>query len=591
VAQLIRERASKYGDRTAFRYKRGAAWEGISWRQVGERVQAVAQGLVELSLPELSSVGICAPNRPEWSLADLGTSTARCVSVPIYPTSSPKQLAYILNEAEVKVLFAGGRGGYDKALSVASECPHLQNIVLFDESVETRGGLSCSFSDFLNFGRNSSAAAEVEERLSRAGPDDLLTIVYTSGTTGEPKGVMLTHANLFAALRAHDGRLLDPNDGDLTLCFLPLSHVFERCWTYYALYKGMTNHYLEDPTEVVQAMQDVRPTIMCAVPRFFEKVHAGILAGLEEMSSAKRAVFWWGHGVGRKALEYRRRDARLPLGLGLKHAIADALVLKKIRALLGGRVKFLPCAGAPLPRGIEEFFQASGLFITHGYGLTETTATVTCHETTGYEPGTVGKPLPGVEVKIAQGGEILVRGGNVMKGYFKKPEATAEACEDGWFKTGDAGSLDGEGRLTITDRLKDLMKTSSGKYVAPQQIEVLLEGDPFFGQVCVVGDGRRFVSALVVPDFPVLEAFAKARGIASSSRAELCKNHEVLALFRERIDARTKNLARHEQVKKFVLLSEPFSIEGGDLTPTLKVRRRGICEKYARLIESLYAQD
>ena len=579
-----------YGDRIAFRYKRGAEWDGISWRQAGERIQAVAQGLVELGLPELSCVGIFSPNRPEWSLIDLGASTARCVSVPIYPTSSPKQLAYILDEAEVKVLFVGGRGGYDKALSIATECPRVQKIVQLDGAADTRDGLSATFSDFLNFGRDASAAAEVEKRLSRAGPEDLLTIIYTSGTTGEPKGVMLTHANLFAAMRAHDGRLLDPGEHDLSLCFLPLSHVFERCWTYYALYKGMTNHYLEDPAEVLQAMQEVRPTIMCAVPRFFEKVHAGILAGLEEMPSWKRAIFWWGHGVGQKALEFRSRGASLPLGLGLKHAVADALVLKKIRALLGGRVKFMPCAGAPLPRDVEEFFQASGLFITHGYGLTETTATVTCHETTGYKPGTVGKPLAGVEVRIARDGEILVRGGNVMKGYFKKPEATTEALEGGWLKTGDVGSLDGEGRLTITDRLKDLMKTSYGKYVAPQQIEILLEGDPFFGQVCVVGDERRFVSALVVPDFPVLEAFAKARAIPSSSRAELCKNPEVLALFRERIDARTKDLARHEQVKKFILLSEPFTIEGGDLTPTLKVRRRSICQKYTHIIEGLYAQ-
>ena len=411
IAVRMRERVARYGDRVALRYERGGEWRGISWREMGERADAVARALVELGLPEQSNVAICSPNRPEWTLADLGAQSARCVSVPIYPTSSPAQMAYILKETEAAVLFAGGAGELEKALAAAPLCPALKKVVVFDPEVRAEGDLACGFEALLELGRGSASAPEVEARLARSGPEDLLTIIYTSGTTGEPKGVLLTHANLLAAFAAHDGRLLDPNEGDLSLCFLPLSHVFERCWTYYALHTGMTNHYLEDPTKVAEALQAVRPTIMCCVPRLFEKVHAGLHGLLQEAPPLKRKLFHWSIGVGKQAAVNRRAGVRLPSPLSLKHRIADALVLRKIRGIFGGRVKFLPCAGAPLAPELEEFFDAAGLFITHGYGLTETSATVSCHEVRNYRPGTVGKPLPGGVVQLAAGGEILGRAG------------------------------------------------------------------------------------------------------------------------------------------------------------------------------------
>jgi long-chain acyl-CoA synthetase len=590
LALLFRDRVAKYDDRVALRHKRGGDWLGISWREVGERADVVARALVDLGLPEQSNVAICSPNRPEWTLADLGILTARLVSVPIYPTSSPAQMAYILQETSAAVLFAGGAGELEKALAAAPLCPALKKIVVLDPEVRAEGDRVCGFEALLEQGRRSTCAPEVEARLSRAAAEDLLTIIYTSGTTGEPKGVMLTHANLLAAFAAHDGRLKNPNEGDLSLCFLPLSHVFERCWTYYALNVGMTNHYLEDPTQIAQALQEVRPTILCCVPRLFEKVYAGLQGLLQEAPPLKRKLFHWSVGVGREAAVFRRRGEPLPAGLSLKHRVADALVLKKIRGIFGGRVKFLPCAGAPLAPELEEFFDAAGLFIAHGYGLTETSATVSCHEVRGYRPGTVGKPLPGVEVKISHEGEILVRAGTVTKGYYKKPEATEEAFVDGWFRTGDIGSLDPDGCLRITDRLKDLIKTAAGKYVAPQQLEMAVAGDPFVEHVFVLGDRRRFVTALIVPNFEVLEKFAQASGIGAESREALCAHPGVLALYRERVDARTKDLARHEQIKRFALLPRPFTIEEGDLTPTLKVMRRRVAEKHATLIESLYAE-
>jgi len=590
---IFREQVEKYGDRVAMRFKEEDVWKDISWRSFGERVDATARALVEAGIGEQETVGIFSQNCPEWTIADIGSLCARAVPVPIYPTNTAKQAEYIVNDAEIQVLFVGGREQYDKAMTFFGPNRFLKKIVVFrSDAARDAGDGVVSFAEFLEQGRRSGAEGEVRQRMARANPDDLLTLVYTSGTTGEPKGVMLTTANILFQKEAHDRRLPDPNENDVSLCFLPLSHVFERAWTYYVISKGMVNTYLDDPSKIVEAIREVRPTIMCAVPRFYEKIYAAVNQRLESASPYKRRMFAWALRVG---AEYgdRKKDKRpIPPALRLKHAAADALVLKKIREIVGGRVRFFPCAGAPLSEEIEAFFYAAGLFVCYGYGLTETCATVSCHEPHFFRFGAVGKPLPGVEVKIDEASsEILVRGGNVMKGYYKKPRATAEVfTEDGWFRTGDAGRFEDNGELRITDRIKDLMKTSGGKYIAPQAAETLLGADPYIEQAAIIGDQRKFVTALVVPCFEALEAYAREHGIAAASRDELLGKPEIVAFYGKRIDAATAEFARFEKIKRFTLMPREFTVDEGEITPTLKIRRKVVADKYKDLIDRMYQE-
>jgi len=589
LLHVMAEQVERLGDRVALRHRLYGSWEDISWRQFGERVRSLASSLIELGVAEGEMVGIFSGNRPEWTIADFACLVCRAVPVPIYPTSTVKQAEYIVRDAGIRTLFVGGREQLEKARELLDRGGPLARIVVFDDSLALDDARAVHFSELVARGRGKGDGEEVRARLARASLDDLLTVIYTSGTTGEPKGVMLTHANIAFTAEAHDRRLLDPNPDDVSMCFLPLSHVFERAWTYYALSRGMTVCYCDEPTKIIEYLQQARPTIMCAVPRFYEKIYATILQRVATASPLRRRLFRWAIAVGDRHGRLRKDEAPIPLGLRLRHAVADALVLKKLRAIVGGRIKFFPCAGAPLAQEIEEFFHAAGIFICYGYGLTETTATVTCHETRHYRFGTVGRPLPGVEVRIGANDEILVRGPIVMKGYYKKPEATAEVLVDGWFRTGDAGVLDEDGLLRITDRIKDLMKTAGGKYVAPQLIESLIGSDLFVEQVAVIGDGRPYVTALVVPSFPALEEWARGEGLAFSSRQELLALPEVRELFRERIDEHTKDLARFEKIKTFTLLPSEFTVAGGEITPTLKVKRRAVEAKYRDVIEAMYA--
>lgn len=591
LARLFQERVERYGDKTALRYQSGGQWRDMSWRELGENIHSIAKALLELGVQEGEMVGIYAANRPEWTIADLAAMRIRAVPVPIYPTSTAEQARYIIDDAGVRVLFVGGRDQYVKARSLSGDHHRKLQLVVFDPEVPRNAGDgSLTFPELLEMGRKAARDEEVAIRLQRARPDDLATLIYTSGTTGVPKGVMLDHANVLGALPPHDLRILDPNENDRSLCFLPLSHIFERCWTFYALSRGMTNHYLDNPAKVMEALAEVKPTIMCVVPRFYEKIYAEVMRRQEAASPSKKRLFRWAIAVGAEEARHRREELPLPPLLRLQHRIADALVLRKIRAVLGGCIKFTPCASAPLSREIEDFFAAAGLFICQGYGLTETCATVTCYETKHYKPGTVGKPLPGIQVRIGEGGEILVKGPAVMRGYYKKPEETAAAFVDGWFRTGDAGVLDADGTLTITDRIKDLMKTSGGKYIAPQHIESDLGTDLFIEQATVIGDRRNYVTALLVPSFPALEKWAHDRGLSFSSRQELLARPEVLRLYRERIDAHNAQLARYEQIKKFTLLPKEFSLESGEVTPTMKTRRTQVLSTYRSTIEAMYGE-
>jgi long-chain acyl-CoA synthetase len=588
LSQVYVDRVARYGGRTALRYREDGAWHDVSWAELGERVQATARALVELGVQEGERVGIFSANRPEWTIVDLAAQRLRAVPVPIYPTNTAKQAGYIVNDAEIGVLFAGAREQYDRAMEIVPACPTLRRVVAFDSGVTLESG-GMRFADVLALGRGADHDAEIERRMAKAGADDLLTLIYTSGTTGEPKGVMLTHGNVLATAPLHDRRLLDPNDGDVSLCFLPLSHVFERTWTFYALYVGMVVCYCDDPTKVVEFLQQCRPTVMCAVPRFYEKIYATVMSRLAAAPPARRKLFHWAIGVGAAYGNLYKDRRPIPLLLRLRRAVADRLVLHKLRDIVGGRIKFFPCAGAPLSQEIEEFFYAAGIYICYGYGLTETTATVSCHEPFNFRFGTVGKALPTVDVRIGDDSEIQVRGPIVMKGYYRKPEATAEAfTADGWFRTGDAGVLEDGVYLRITERLKDLIKTAGGKYVAPQLIESTVGADLFVEQIAVIGDRRPYVTALIVPSFLSLEPWAKEQGIPFGSREELVGDDRVLALFRERIDAQSRDLARFEQVKKFTLLPKELTVEGGEITPTMKVRRRAVEAKYAAEIEAMY---
>ncbi len=592
-SQVFWQQVEKYGDRIALRCKPGSEWRETSWRSFGEQVRAVGTALIDAGIGEQKTAGIFSQNMPEWSIADIGALCARAIPVPIYPTNTAKQAEYIINDAEIAVLFVGDREQYDKAMQLFGRNEFLKKIVVFNEKLPIAKSADVMyFSDFLAIGRKSGRDAELDERMSRGTPEDLLTIIYTSGTTGEPKGVMLAHSNTIFQKERHDRRLIDPNDNDISLCFLPLSHVFERIWTYYAFAVGMTNNYLDDTKKIVEFIQEVKPTIMCAVPRFYEKIYATVLNRLESAPPAKKKLFKWAIRTG-SARNVKKRDRKF-VGpwLALKYKLADKLVLSKLRDVVGGRIKFFPCAGAPLSQEIEEFFYATGVFICYGYGLTETTATVTCHEPHNFKFGAVGKPLADVEVKIDEtNGEILIRGGNVMKGYYKKPQATAEVfTADGFFRTGDAGFFEENGELRITERIKDLMKTSGGKYIAPQLIESTVGADHFIEQIAVIGDQRKYVSALIVPSFEALVEYAKERGITHSTREELITKAEIVELYRKRIAECSKEFAEFEKIKRFTLLAKEFTVEDGEITPTMKIKRKSVAEIYKPMIDRMYAE-
>jgi len=583
-----RERLAAEPERIALRGRRDGGWWELSRGEVDRTVRAAAAGLIELGVAEKARVGIIGANRPEWTLADLAIQSVRAVPVPIYSTLTVAQAAYIVRDAEVDLLFVDGGRSLQTARAIAAEHRPVKVVCFDDSAALDPAAQEVRFSDLVERGSSSSRSADVEGRLERVTPEDVLTLIYTSGTTGEPKGVMLTQANLLAAMEIHDERLPEISDADTSLCFLPLSHVFERCWTTYCVSRGITVSYLDDPTQVIEVLQQVRPTCLCTVPRLLEKVHSAVHDRMASASALRRWLFDWAVRVGRQVAARRNAELRLPPTLALQHSVADRLVLAKIRGILGGRLRLVPCAGAPLGREVEEFFHAVGVHIAHGYGLTETTATVSFHDRVGYRLGTVGRPMPRVQVSIGGGDEILVKGPTVMAGYYRKPEATAEVFRDGWFRTGDAGAIDEAGCIIITGRVKDLIKTSTGKYIAPQAIEAMLTTRPPIEQAAVVGDLRKYVVALIVPSFPSLEDEARRLGLAWSSPAELVGRPEMVALVQARVDEVNRELANFEQVKRFALLPEPFVVEAGELTPTLKIRRAAITARYADVITSLY---
>lgn len=591
LGKMIWSRIDKYGDRAVMRYKEveDGPWIDLSWNAMGEKVSLISKALIHLGVKEKEMVAIFSQNMPEWTLADMGIMSIRGVTVPIYATNSTSEAKYILEDAEVKVLFVGEQEQYDRAVEIARLMPGLKHIIVFDSSVKIESDtVSIYYSDFLKLGDDSKYEDERVSRLDRAKVDDLATLIYTSGTTGEPKGVMLDHNNLISTLRSHDLEL-NVSENDTSLSFLPLSHVYERGWVFFCLHRGMIIYSNRNPKLIASVVREVKPTIMCTVPRFFEKVYSAILDKSAEASPVQKKIMSWSMGVGRRYYNYYLRfDKAVPALMKLKFKVADKLVLSKLRGIFGGRINFMPCGGAPMSAEIVEFFHSTGTNIKCGYGLTETMATVSLLPDQHFLFGTNGRALSGTQIKIGDNDEVLVKGPGVMRGYYKKPEETAKVIKDGWFHTGDAGKLDELGNLTITDRIKDLMKTSGGKYVAPQKLEMALINDQFIEQVAVIGDCRKYVTCLAVPAFEPLKQYAIQKRIMFESIEELISNAQVIEFFEKRMESLQKEFSRFEKVKKFTLLPKEFTIEAGEITSTLKIKRKVIQEKYNHLIEKMY---
>ena len=578
----LRFQAKNFSNRTALRFQEQGKWCNMEWSTLQQEIDNISLALIAQGIEIQDKIGIFAHNMPRWSIADFGAMQARVVTVPIYATNTPPQVEYIINNADIKILFVGEQAQMDCAIQIANNCTQLIKIVAIKSSINLHNHpLACYWENFIQVKKNVS---ELETRLASKRLDDLFTLIYTSGTTGDPKGVMLDYANLAYQLQSHD-QALNISEQDISLSFLPLSHIFERAWVAYIFHRGAVNCYLEDTNQIRQALVETKPTVMCAVPRFYEKIYTAVLDKIEKAPFIRKTLFHWAIKAGEKHYQ----SAKPSRWLKWQHKWADKLVLSKLRALLGGQVRMMPCGGAKLEPTIGKFFHSLGVNVKLGYGMTETTATVSCWEDHGFNPNSIGKLMPNAEVKIGENNEILVRGGMVMRGYYNKPEETANAfTADGFLKTGDAGEMDAEGNLHITDRIKELMKTSNGKYIAPQYIEGKIGKDKFIEQIAIIADAKKYVSALIVPCFDSLEEYAKQLNIKYQDRLELIKHSEIIQMFEKRLHDVQKELASFEQVKRFTLLPQAFSQAMEEITPTLKLRRKVIMQRYREQIEQMY---
>ena len=591
LARMFWSRIDKSGDAPAQQLKRAGKWETLTWRQVGEIVREVALGLLALGRQRGEAVALLSTSRPEWVQADFAIFSSGCTTIPVYPSYTPEQLAYIVNDSGAKVLIVEDAAQLAKALEVRGKMDSLEQIVVIqgyqgqERSVHT-------WDEVRRLGRDNAERLKsvLADRVASGRPDDIATIVYTSGTTGPPKGVVQTHANHLATLSAV-AQVAGIGPGDVHLLFLPLAHSFARLESFLGPHRGLSTAFAENLDKVGDNLKEVRPHFICSVPRVFEKVYAKILGGVEAGSPVKKKIFRWAMGVGRQVSQRQQAKQTIPGGLAVKHRIAHKLVFSKLHHALGGRLRFANSGGAPLSREIAEFFHAAGILILEGYGLTETCPALTLNRENNFKFGSVGQALPGVELKIAADGEILARGGNIAtKGYFKKPEATAEAFEPGgWFHTGDIGKIDEAGFLFITDRKKDLIVTAGGMNIAPQNIENLLKGDPFISQVMVYGDRRPYPVALITLNPEELRKFATGQGILTTDPASLAKHPRVVERVSRIVEEKNAFLQSYAKIKKFAVLPADFTQDGGELTPTLKVKRKVVLEKYRIAIESLYA--
>ena len=578
----------------AMKVKRGEAWVDISVAEFRDTVRWFSTGLRVLGVKTGDRIAILSENRPEWTLADFAILTNAAVTVPIYPTLLGWQIEYILNDAGASIVVVSNEEQLNKVLEIRPHCPHIQNIVICDPPNRTMPPGILAFAQVVESGRleeQKAGRARFDELAKRAKPGDLATLVYTSGTTGNPKGAMLTHGNVASNVFT-SSQLIHLEAGMVALSILPLSHILERMADFFFLYKGVTIAYAESVAKVADNLGEVKPHVFAAVPRLFEKMRSRIMDNVAMMPAARQKMFHWALGIAEQRLPYRVARKPMPFGLKLKSLLADKTVFHKIHERLGGRVQFVISGGAPLSPDLASFFIGAGVEIFEGYGLTETSPVIAVNTPQKRRIGTVGPVIPGVEVKIADDGEILSRGPHIMKGYWNNPEATAQAIDaEGWFHTGDIGELDADGFLKITDRKKDIIINAYGKNIAPQPIEALLKSSPYVGTPVLIGDRRKYLVALIVPNFEKLERDAAAMGVKAANHEELVGDERVRRLIQNEIDRFNENLDRQEKVRRFALLPDDFTIDNDEITPSLKVKRKVIDQRYKKLIDQMYSDE
>lgn len=596
LSSLIHDQAKHYGDREVLIYKDfgGSEWKSYSWNQFSDTVKKVSNALLNLGVKVQENLGVFSQNSVQYLFCDFGAWGIRAVTIPFYATSSEQQIQFMISDAKIRFLFVGEQEQYDKARRVVSMCQTLERIIVFDRNVRisSHDPNAMYFDDFLKLGDNYPRQTEVDTLQSQATMDDIANILYTSGTTGDSKGVILTCGQYHAAMEANN-KCVPVDENDRVLNFLPFTHIFEKGWKILSLTKGarlIVNTY---PQEVQQSMKETHPTCMSSVPRFWEKVYMGVLEKIEHSSAVQRKLFTHALNIGRKHnIDYLSKGKRPPLALHLEYEVLNRTVFSLVRKELGlENAHFFPTAGATVNPKVEEFVHSIGLNMVVGYGLTESLATVSCnHLGEPYTVGGVGIPIEGIDIKISDEGEILLKGPTITKGYYNREDLTKAAfTDDGYFRTGDSGYLKG-GELFLKERIKDLYKTSNGKYIAPQMIESKLLVDKFIDQICIIADQRKFVSALIIPVYSLLEEYAREHNIPFENHEQLCKDPKINEMMKERIDTLQQQLAHYEQIKRFTLLPHHFSMEKGELTNTLKIKRRVLNQNYAKEIDAMYEE-
>ena len=597
LSVLVHEQAKQYGDREEIIYKEfgGSEWKSLSWNQLSDTVKQVSNALLNLGVKVQENIGIFSNNCAQYLYCDFGAWGVRAVTIPFYATSSEQQIQFMVNDASVRFLFVGEQEQYDKAHRIFALCPTLERIIIFDKTVRisSHDPNALYFEDFLKLGEGLPRQSEVETLLKQASMDDLANILYTSGTTGDSKGVMLSHEQYYTALKGNQ-EVVPVDEDDRVLNFLPFAHIFEKGWALLGMSVGARMIVNTYPQEVQQSMRETNPTSMSSVPRFWEKVYTGVMEKIDNAGALQRKIFQNALRVGRKHnIEYLSRGKRPPLMLHLEYEAINKTLFSMVRKELGlTNPNIFPTAGAAISPNIEEFVHAIGLNMVAGYGLTESLATVSCDQLDKvYTIGSVGRPLSVVDVKISDEGEVLLKGKTITKGYYNRPDLNDSTfTADGYFRTGDCGYLK-DGELFLTERIKDLFKTSNGKYIAPQMIESLLLVDKYIDQIAIIADQRKFVSALIIPEYRLLEEYARKNGIDFETREDLCANERIHDMMQERIETLQQQLAHYEQVKRFTLVAHHFSMENGELTNTLKLKRRVINENYKAEIEKMYEES